>query len=304
MIAIAIFSCLQIGALLYLGVTSIRINRLKTLARNLDWVVQHQEFAEKYRGPVYWPLIVVGAILYGIIIISAVKGSMSFLLNGKYLGIFVAVFVVLAVYYLIDDRLLSAKIPLKKERAASLTRRTLQHYVHPSFILSAKATTLVVMLATLASFLIHKITLGTLLYDIIFIGFGFGLIWIGIKLGLKETIPHESDISQATNIDVGENYRKFSMNLSVCIVHCISLFTLFLLGLQLFGFSTGAAIAPVYAAWYRLFGETIPASRPLLTLEQWDILGSIISSLLFIAIATSKPVRDILSVKIKPVRQT
>lgn len=73
MIANTIFSCLQIAALLYLGAAAIRINRLQTLAKNLDWVIQNPEFVKNNSEPVYWPLIVIGTVLFGIIIASGLN---------------------------------------------------------------------------------------------------------------------------------------------------------------------------------------------------------------------------------------
>jgi hypothetical protein len=300
MIEITILSCLQIAALLYLAKGSIRINRLQTLAKNLDWVAQNKEFAEKNGEPVYWPLIAIGIALYGIIVASVLMGSMPFLINGKYTGIFGAVAILVGAYYLIDKQL-SAKIPLRKERTASLTRRTLASYVHPSLILSAKIGALFAILAIIASFFIHKITLATLFYDTLIAGLCYCIIWAGIQWGLKEKIPHQNDISQVTKINVGENYRYFSMNLLIGMLLFITLFTLFLVGLQWFGFDI--MHDRTKDALHRLLGEPVPAFRPVFTLLQWDIIYSVLSSLLFIGIAKSKPFRDILSIKIKPARQ-
>jgi hypothetical protein len=300
MIAIAILSCLQLAALLYLARASIRINRLQTLAKNLDWVAQNREFAEKNGEPVYWPLIAAGIALFGTVIAGVLMGSMTFLINGKYAGIFGATAVLFGAYYLIDKQL-AAKIPLRKERTASLARRTLESYVHPSLILGAKIGALFVACAIIASFFIHKITLATLVYDMLVAGLCYCIIGAGIQWGLKEEIPHQNDISQVTKINVGENYRYFSMNLLIGILFFITLFTLFLLGLQWFGFDI--MHDRTKDALHRLLGEPVPVFRPVFTLQQWDIIYSVLSGLLFVVIAKSKPFRDILSIKIKPARQ-
>ena len=300
MIAITILSILQISALLYLGFAAIRINRLKTLAKNLDWVAQNNEFSGKNGEPVYWPVIIMGIFLYGIIIAGVHRGSMNILLNGKYYGILVAASVLFGVYYLIDKQL-SAKIPLRKERTASLIRRTLESYVSPSLILSTRIGALVVALAIIASFSLHKITVATLLYDMLIGGFCYCAIWVAIYFGLKEKIPHENDITSVTKINVGENYRRFSMNFLIGILFYIILFTLFLLGCQWFGFDI--VRDPAKEALQRLLGEPIPVCRPVFTLRQWDMIYSILTSLLCVAMVKSKPFRDILSIKIRPDRQ-
>jgi hypothetical protein len=297
MIAITILSCLQIAALLYFAVAAIRINRLKTLAKNLDWVAQNQEFAKENGEPVYWPLITVGIVLYGIIIAGVLIGSMTFLLNGKYYVILIAASVLFGAYYLIDKQL-STKIPMRKERTASLIRRTLESYVRPSLILSAKTGALFVALAIIAAFFIHKITVATFLYDMLIEVFCYCAIWAAIHFGLEEKMPHENDIPLVTKINVGENYRRFSMNFLIGVLFFIIIFTLFLLGCQWFGFDI--VRDPAKEALHRLLGEAIPACRPVFTLQQWDIIYSMMTSILCIVMVKSKPFRDILSIKIKP----
>jgi hypothetical protein len=299
MIVNTIFSCLQIAALIYLAAASIRINRLQTLAKNLDWVIQNPQFIKNNSEPVYWPLIAMGIVLFGIIIASSLMDSIADSMKIKYLGILIATSVLYGAYYLIYTKL-SEKIPLRKERTASLSRRTLQSYVRPSLILTAKAGAMFVVLAIIISFVMHKISLALLIYDISVMGVGYCLIWVGILLGLKEKIPHENDISQVTIINVGENYRMFSMNLLIGMLFFFSLFTLFHLGLQWFGLDITRDITK--ETLYRLLGEPIPVFRPVFTLQQWDIISSVLSSILFIIMVKSKPFRDILSIKIKPVQ--
>jgi hypothetical protein len=88
------------------------------------------------------------------------------------------------------------------------------------------------------------------------------------------------------------------MNLLVGMQLFITLFMLFLLGLQWFGFDIVHDGAK--DALHRLLGEPIPVFRPVFTFQQWDIIYSVLSGLLFIVMAKSKPFRDILSIKIKP----
>jgi hypothetical protein len=241
-------------------------------------------------------------VLCGILIAGIISGSLTFLVYGKYEGIGLAVVGLTGAYYLIDNKQLSAKIPLRKERTASLTRRTLESYVRPSLVLSVKAGALFVGVAIVVSFFIHRITLATLLYDMLFAGFTYFVIWAGIQLGLKEKIPHQNDISQVTKINVGENYRSFSMNLLIGMLFFITILTLFILGLQWFGLDI--MHDGTKDALHRLLGEPVPVCRPVFNLLQWDIIYSILSTVLFIWIAKCRPFRDILSIKIKPARQS
>ena len=297
MITITVLSCLQIAALIYLGAASIRMNRLQTLSKNFDWVLQNTEFIKKHGEPVYWPLITMGIMLFGVVLASTISGSTVFFIYSKYIALFSAVTILFTSYYLIDKKVLIA-IPLKKERTATFVKRTLDYYVHPGWLLGAKIGTLTTIIAAIISFVISKITFATFVVDLSCAVFCFGLIWLGIYLALKEKIPHVNDISRITTIDLGENYRKFSLGLQIGMIYFFTCFILFLIGIQWFGYVI--ALSPYILKIYAFFGETALPFKPIFDLVQWENISTIVSIMFFIVIVNCKPFKNIVSIRIKP----
>jgi hypothetical protein len=297
MIAFTILSFIQIAALLYLGIASIRINRMQTLSKNFEWVIQNRTFIEKYHYPILWPLFVSAVVIGGIMIAGLLKQSSDLLLWEKYIGILSAFGITTVLYYIIEKRV-SSKIPLRKERSASLVKRTLGYYVHPALVTISKGATLLVIGAEIAMLLFHGISRATLLIDLTNALFAYSMLFGGIYWALIEKIPHGNDISTVTKINVGENYRKFSLNLLSGMIVVVSLLFLFQLVLQWNGFDI--AISSLKGPLSIFFGETSQQYKPIFTLFQWDMISSGLSIPLFIYIAHCKPFRDILAIKIQP----
>ncbi len=297
MITITIFSVLQLAALLFLAAGSVRMNRLQTLAKNFDWVLKNENFARKNSEPVFWPLIAAGISLYGLIIAGFLSGTPETLMKLKYYGITFAAVALIGLYYYIDKKV-AEKIPLKKTRNASFIRRTLSFYVNPRVLNAAISGTVFVIAAITVSWLAGRISYATFLYDLLLAVFIYGSVTLGIILGLREKIPHELDIKPVAIGNIGENYRRFSMNLFLYITNFSSLFILFLLGLQWYGLDI--AHDSLRETLYRFTGEEIAAFRPVFSLIQWDIISSIITAAGCVAMVKSKPFNDIVSIRIKP----
>jgi hypothetical protein len=297
MILFALLSLLQIAAMLYVGIATVRINRMQTLSKNFEWVAQNKPFLEKNHYPVLWPLIACAVAMGGIIIAGLFKESSDLLLWGKYTGILSAVGIISILYFIIEKRLF-AKIPLRKERSASLVKRTVGYYVHPTFVTISKGAALLVIAAAVMVFLLQGISPTTFLIDLTNALFTYSLLFGSIFWALKEKIPHENDISMVTTVNVGENYRKFSLNLLTAATVALSLLFLIQLALQWHGYDLSQR--PVEGPLSFLYGKNSEQFHPVFTLQQWDMIFSGLSIPLFLFIARCKPFRDILAIKIKP----
>jgi uncharacterized membrane protein len=198
------------------------------------------------------------------------------------------------IYYLIEKHI-SDKIPKRNERTAEFRKRVLKDYVDSRVIILLNSLIFVIMVSYIVSFVLHKISLTTFIYNLICALGLFGFSYAFLIYTLKERILHEKDISSVTKHNIDQNRRKTAIFIIVFMCIIFSIVFLIELVFQCYGYDL--VQSPEKIRLYRLLGQP-NESRVLLTMYHWDMIISAISVPLFLFISNSKSNRDILSIKV------
>jgi hypothetical protein len=135
-----------------------------------------------------------------------------------------------------------------------------------------------------ASFVLNKISFPMFICYIACAIVSFGLTWFGIVQALKEKIPYVNDISMVTRVDLGENFRSFSLSLQIGMIYFFSLLLVFMTVIQWFGYVV--AVGPYFNEFYAFFGEKSPQLKPVF-------------SALFIVLVHCRQLKNITSIRLR-----
>lgn len=296
MILTFLLSCIQIAALIYLGFTSVRINRMQTLSKNFDWVLHDRSFLEKYGEPLFWPLVVIGSIMSAYLLVISFSVTVSEFISIKYILLTAGIGITFLSYFVIDGKV-KKYIPLKEERTARFVKRTLGQYLNPRWVTGAVASAAGTFVIIGASFVLNKISFPIFISYFSCAIIAFGLMWFGIVQALKEKIPHVNDITMVTPVDLGENFRSFSLSLQIGMVYFFSLLLVFMTVLQWSGYVI--AVGPYFNEFYAFFGEKSPQFKPIFSMIQWENISSVFSTVFFIALVHCRQFKNITSIRLR-----
>jgi hypothetical protein len=269
---------------------------MQTLSKNFDWVLHNKSFLEKYGEPLFWPLIVIGSMMLASLLLISFSVTLSEFISIKYSVISAGIGITFLSYYIIDNKV-KRDIPLREERTARFIKRTLGNYLNPRYVTGAVASVACTFVIIGASFVLNKISLTIFISYIAGAIISFGLMWLGIVQALKEKIPHVNDIAMITPIDLGENYRSFSLSLQIGMFYFFSLLLVFMTVIQWFGYAV--TVYPYFAGVSGFFGEKAPQLKLLFTMVQWDNISSVFCAIFFIVLVHCTQFKNITSIRLR-----
>ncbi len=283
----------QIIALWYLLQVAFENSRSFTLSKNSKWVSKNSDFLEKYRKPSgAFILIVLGALLSAVIFYLQTD-ALDMAWSVKNGGIIMSLFP-LIIYALFKEKKIGSAIPDKTVRGASLQQRTFGDYIpKPVQILAISITVLTIALPII-SFGMEKISISAMVFDLLFALFGYGVCYGTIINTIRKKEPHPSELKPFTTEDITENYRSFSVRLMIGAVFVFSLLSIAFVVAQWSGQTL--IVTPAVSKVYGWFGETVPDA--LVSKYRWDAIISLLSSVLFMGMALSKPLQNYRSTKL------
>jgi hypothetical protein len=269
---------------------------MQTLSKNFDWVLHNNSFLEKYGEPLFWPLIIIGSMMSVSLLLISFSVTLSEFISIKYIVISVGIGITFLSYYIIDNKV-KRDIPLREERTARFVKRTLGHYLNSRWVTGAVASVAGTFVIIGASFVLNKISFPMFVCYISSAIVSFGLMWFGIVQALKEKIPHVNDIAMVTPVDLGENFRSFSLLLQIGMVYFFSLLLVFMTVIQWFGYVI--AVGPYFTEFYAFFGEKSPQFKPIFSMIQWENISTVFCALLCIVLVHCRQLKNITSIRLR-----
>lgn len=278
----------QLAVIVYLFIVSFEVMRKFTFSKNLAWVQENSNFAQRYARSSWWPVIGWGGIMCALFIFFGFNGSYSMLFWTRIIGICGVSVLGYLTYWLIE-RNIRNKIPLSKERFASLLPKKIESYITKNLARTSYAAIAILALAYIISFFAGKISVATFAGDIVFQILVDGICLATIWYVIKSKVPHKKALSPAINEDIGKLSKVINIKLCSLFIVFYSLLALAELVMQWHGYEIPS---PLASGWYGLFNETRPP-LPIITQSTWDIIVSALSIPLFVYMANNKFMRAI-----------
>ncbi len=283
----------QIIALWYLLQVAFENSRSFTLSKNSKWVSKNSDFLDKYRKPSgAFILITLGALLSAVIFYLQTD-ALDMAWSVKNGGILLSLFP-LIIYSLIKEKKIGSGIPDKTVRVATLQQRTLSDYIPKPVQIMTIIVTILTVALPIISFGIQKISISAMVFDLLFALFGYGVCYGTVIHTLNKKEPHPSELKPFTTEDITENYRSFSIRIMIGAAFVFSLLSIAFIVAQWSGQTL--ILTPAVSKVYGWFGETVPDA--LVSKYRWDAIISLLSSVLFIGMALSKPLQNYRSTKL------
>jgi hypothetical protein len=109
--------------------------------------------------------------------------------------------------YGLIERNLRNKIPLSKERSASLLPKNIESYISKNLAWTSYAAIAILALAYIISFFARKISVATFAGDLVFQILVDGICLATIWYVIRERVPHKKALSPAVSEDIGKLYK-------------------------------------------------------------------------------------------------
>lgn len=282
-------SWILMGSMAWMGAASLDVLRKQTLAKNMDWVLEHPDFLHRHLRAPRWPLLALTFLCMAVVALGSgglPEPEAVHLKNG---AILLAAGILCAVHA-VQEKRIADTIPKPDRRSASLRPRNMDAYAPMALRWAADAALLLLCLGATVAWTSEAVTTSFA------VAFGGSAVVLASSVGwgrwavLSEKSPHFQQVRRITDKDLSENYRRFSLQLLLALQLGIALILAAQLGAQLAGWQL---VHNPLQDWLRgVFGET--ATLPVLVrYEHYDAVVSILAAGLVAWLPLTSAFRDI-----------
>ncbi len=282
-------SWILMGSMAWMGAASLDVLRKQTLAKNMEWVLDHPDFLQRHLRAPLWPLLALTLLCMAVVALGF--GGLP-VLEAVYLkngAILVAAGILCAVHS-VQEKRIADTIPKPGRRSASLRPRNMAAYAPKLLRWAADVALLLLCLGAATAWISGAVTMSFA------VAFGVSVAVLALSVGwgrwaaLSEKSPHFQQVRRITDKDLSENYRRFSLQLLLALQLGVALILAAQLGAQLAGWQL---VHNPFQDWLRgVFGET--ATLPVLVrYEHYDAAVSILAAGLTAWLPWTSAFRDI-----------
>lgn len=282
-------SWILMGSMAWMGAASLDVLRKQTLAKNMDWVLEHPDFLHRHLRAPIWPLLALTLLCMAVVAFGFGGLPAQEAVYLKTGAILLAAGILCAVHSLQEKRI-AGTIPKPDRRSASLRPRNMAAYAPKVLRWAADAALLLLCLGAAVAWISGAVAASFA------VAFGVSVVVLASSVGwgrwaaLSEKSPHFQQVRRITDKDLSENYRRFSLQLLLALQLGIALILAAQLGAQLAGWQL---VHNPLQDWLRgVFGET--ATLPVLVrYEYYDAVVSILAAGLVAWLPLTSAFRDI-----------
>lgn len=278
----------QLLAVFYAGLVCLDVTRVSTFGKNVDWIIDNQEFLRTYRRPQLWPLATVTSLLLAATLVAARFGSYSEVFWTKNAGLVLGTALLFLFYYLREKRVANL-IPARATRTASLAPRTLAQYLPRNVHRAVHVLVAGIVAADFVLLWAGRIGLDTLAVNLAAQALGFGGCYWGLWYSLRQKSLHKEDIASVTDQDLDGLSRRFNIATVIVAFYVLIVLNVLDLTVQYLGYGFND---PFMSLVSRLLGSQNHAVKTLDS-RLWDAVWTAISIPLFVWIVNTKVFREI-----------